>query len=176
MKNLQMAIEVLRDVKGNVTFNIFGPLEDQRYWRDCLETVERLPSNIVVRYRGPIAPSDVAAALANHHLFVLPTLGENYGHAIVESLLAGCPVLISDRTPWRDLAKRRAGWDISLSEPNLFREVIQQCVEMDEAQLAEWSQGAYRFGIEIASNPAIGPRYERLFGLALETAGSGHVG
>jgi hypothetical protein len=31
---------------------------------------------------------------------ILPTLGENFGHVIAESLLSNTPVLISDKTPW----------------------------------------------------------------------------
>lgn len=44
----------------------------------------------------------------------MPTFNENYGHAIVESFVAGLPVVISDRTPWRNLEKINAGWDIPL--------------------------------------------------------------
>ena len=35
-----------------------------------------------------------------HDLFVFPTLGENFGHVIYESLMCGTPVLVSDNTPW----------------------------------------------------------------------------
>jgi glycosyltransferase involved in cell wall biosynthesis len=174
-KNLMLAIDALHQVKGTVTFNIIGPLEDHRYWHSCLRAAASLPENIAVRYRGTIKPGDAAAALATQHLFILPTLGENYGHAIVESLLAGCPVLISDRTPWRDLEKRHAGWDLPLSEPQSFRDVIQRCVDMDERQLVPWTVGAYRFGVEIASNPNLGRLYEGLFQLALR-AGAANAG
>ena len=37
--------------------------------------------------------------------FLLPTGGENFGHAIFEALSCGVPALISDRTPWRDLLR-----------------------------------------------------------------------
>jgi hypothetical protein len=41
--------------------------------------------------------------LAEYDLFLFPTLGENYGHVISEALASGCPVVISDQTPWRNL-------------------------------------------------------------------------
>ena len=39
-------------------------------------------------------------------LFVFPTLGENFGHVIFESLEASTPVLVSDQTPWKSNYKR----------------------------------------------------------------------
>ena len=53
--------------------------------------------------------------IGQSHLFFLPTKSENYGHTIFESLSVGTPVLISNKTPWRDLSYYNAGWDISLS-------------------------------------------------------------
>lgn len=33
----------------------------------------------------------------------MPTTGENFGHSIVESMLLGRPIIISDQTPWTDV-------------------------------------------------------------------------
>ena len=52
---------------------------------------------------------------------ILPTLGENFGHVIVEAWTAGCPVLVSDRTPWRQLASHGVGWDVALDHRALGR-------------------------------------------------------
>ena len=40
----------------------------------------------------------------------LPTLGENYCHAIAESIISGTPVLISDQTPWTQICNGKLGW------------------------------------------------------------------
>ena len=97
MKNLDFAIAVLAAINGGVNFNVFGPIEDRLYWADCQRLAERLPGNVRLRYRGLVKPDEVAQVLERHHLFFLPTRGESFGHAIVESLMAGCPVLISDQ-------------------------------------------------------------------------------
>ena len=34
----------------------------------------------------------------NYHFFVFPTLTENYGHVIAESLICNCPVILSKGT------------------------------------------------------------------------------
>jgi glycosyltransferase involved in cell wall biosynthesis len=40
---------------------------------------------------------------------VFPTLGENFGHVIAESLSASCPVICSDQTPWNDVLAAGGG-------------------------------------------------------------------
>lgn len=167
-KNLLFAIETMKGVRGNIDFDVYGPIEDRRYWQDCLRAAEGL-SGIAMRYRGIVPPDKVSRALADHHILYLPTLGENFGHAIVESLVVGCPVLISDQTPWRDLEKRRAGWDLPLSQPEAFRRVLQECVGMDQADFGAWSTGARELGMEIANNPTVDAGYRELFALALSS-------
>ena len=66
-------------------------------------------TNIRVEFKGPIPYTQVFGTLQQYHLFVLPTLGENYGHVIYEALSAGEPVPISDQTPWRKSGKRKSG-------------------------------------------------------------------
>jgi glycosyltransferase involved in cell wall biosynthesis len=73
----------------------------------------------------------VTAVIAGFDFFVLPTLGENFGHVILESLSAGCPVLLSDRTPWKRLEADGAGWILPLEQRQRWVEVLQRCVEMD---------------------------------------------
>jgi glycosyltransferase involved in cell wall biosynthesis len=76
---------------------------------------------------------------------VLPTLGENFGHAIFESLAAGRPVLISDQTPWRNLKQDFAGWDIALANGDEFKKVANMMVNMDNDQLNRWCKGAWMY-------------------------------
>jgi len=163
MKNLDFAISVLRDVKGIVNFDVFGPIEDHRYWAECARAADALPGNVKFRYRGVVQPEEVAGVLQRHHLFLLPTQGESFGHAIAESLMAGCPVLISDQTRWRDLEARRCGWDVPLSRPDRFSAVIDRCVRMDDAEFVEWAEGARRVGREAAYDPALDAAYRRIF-------------
>jgi glycosyltransferase involved in cell wall biosynthesis len=74
----------------------------------------QLPPRVTVRYAGDAAHRDLQRRLSNYDLVVLPTLGENFGHIVVEAWAAGCPVLVSDRTRWRHLAASGVGWDVPL--------------------------------------------------------------
>ena len=56
--------------------------------------------------------------LGKHHVFLFPTLGENFGQVILEAMTAGCAILISDATPWRGLQEKGYGWELPLAQPN----------------------------------------------------------
>ncbi|GLT20763.1 hypothetical protein GCM10007933_02150 [Zoogloea oryzae] len=124
-KNLEYALKILMSVRAEVAFDIYGPKEDNDYWICCEELIKKLPSNVVVRYMGPVDVDEVPDVIARYHLFILPTLGENFCHAIAEALQCGCPVLVSDQTPWRGLAEQGVGWDIPLANSSGFSEVVE---------------------------------------------------
>jgi glycosyltransferase involved in cell wall biosynthesis len=100
MKNLDGLIRMLETVQVPVVLDIFGPIEDETYWKQCARVIAILPDNIQVNFHGPIAPDAVSSTFARYDLFAFPTQGENFGHVIFEALRSGTPVLISDQTPW----------------------------------------------------------------------------
>ncbi len=162
-KNLLGALHILQHVRGSVELSIFGPIEDEGYWRRCREAMDRLPANVRAAYRGPVAPTDVPAVLAENDLFFLPTHGENYGHVIREALDAGTPVLVSDQTPWRNLALAGIGWDLPLDRPHAFREALEMCIAMDAPTFADWSARAARYAREHAADANAVEASRRLF-------------
>src|ERR1043166_1802412 len=151
VKNLHLAIEHIRSLKGSIAFDIYGPVIDESYWRECRALLASMPSNIAVSYQGPIAHELVASTLSAHDIFFLPTAGENFGHAIVEAFLAGCPVVISDQTPWRGLEQRAVGWDLKLEDTAAWRRALQTCVDMDADSYARASANCQSFGNSIAA-------------------------
>ena len=130
MKNLAFALRALAGVHGEVSLDVYGTADDEPYWLECQAEMARLPSNVSARYRGALAPDEVLATFAAHDFSVLPTLGENFGHVILESLLAGCPVVLSDRTSWPDLAEAGAGFTLPLEDPGTWTRALQACVDM----------------------------------------------
>ena len=53
----------------------------------------------------------IREAFDMHHLLLLPTLGENYGHVIRESLaINNCPGIISNKTPWENFQENNIGF------------------------------------------------------------------
>lgn len=142
MKNLEFALRVLARVESPVRFNIFGPMADGTYWEKCQRLIDGLPSHVDAVYHGSVDHSKVRNVMARHHLFFLPTLGENYGHVIPEALSVGTPVLISDRTPWRDLEKQGVGWDLPLESHDVYRQRIEHVARMNDDEYRQLRQRA----------------------------------
>ncbi|MDD2664484.1 MAG: glycosyltransferase [Dechloromonas sp.] len=133
-KNISYALELLKDVKANVSYHIFGPIEDADYWRMCEVIIASLPENVEVKYCGNLDPAEVVKTISQYDIFFMPTKGENYGHVIAEALCAGLPIVVSDTTPWRNLQENGIGWDIPLDKPDLFVQAIEQAANMTEAE------------------------------------------
>jgi glycosyltransferase involved in cell wall biosynthesis len=162
-KNLDGALQMLTGLKGNVKLNIYGPIEDKGYWNKCLKIIAKLPVNIFVTYRDMVNHDDVHFVFAQHNLFLFPSHGENFGHVIIEALAAGCPVLISDQTPWRNLEKQGVGWDLPLDHPERFTDILQKCINMNFNEFVNYSVRAQRFALEILEDTTILEKNRELF-------------
>lgn len=163
MKNLDFALEVLREVKEPVTFDVYGPIRDDAYWLRCKELMSRLPSSVEAVYCGSVEHDEVTAILSRYDLFFLPTLGENYGHVILESLAAGTPVLIGDTTPWRSLADAGVGWDLPLERPQAFVDIIETMVRLRPDEIVTMRKRALSFANTIRVNQEAIESNRRLF-------------
>jgi len=100
-KNLDFILRALSLASSSVVFDIFGPIEDSKYWDECCELISMLPVNVKVSFGGHLPHSMIPNTFGKYDYFVFPTHGENFGHVIFESLSAGTPVLVSDQTPWK---------------------------------------------------------------------------
>jgi glycosyltransferase involved in cell wall biosynthesis len=163
IKNLLFLLKALEKVKARVRLSVIGPVEDKAYWEECRREMERLPENIKVDYHGPKRNDELMGWLQQNHLFILPTTGENFGHSIFESLLAGRPVLISDQTPWLGLPAHKAGWDLSLNEPDAFSRVLEEAAQWDQQRFDEQARGAWNYAGNFIKNPDLQNQYLQLF-------------
>ena len=145
-KNLEYALKILNDIsfEKKVQFNIYGVFEEEEYEKE-VKAVEVNQAFLEVNYKGFSHPDDVPEIFKTHHLHFLPTQHENYGHSIVESWAYGCPVLISDNTPWKNLEQECVGWDIPLDQPEKFKEAIQKLMDMDIVTYNKWVASCFQF-------------------------------
>lgn len=145
-KNLLKAIEILSNIKQySIEFHIFGNIEDKIYWDECKIQLEKLPLNISWEYKGECNSDNVVVTLANYDVFLFPTFGENFGHVISESLIAGCLPIISNTTPWTDLDEHKCGNVISLDCMNDFVECLESYIAMDEKEFNKFVANAQNY-------------------------------
>lgn len=152
MKNLDFALRVLKNIEIPILFHIYGPIEDTAYWNVCQDLIKEIKPPIIVKYQGSLEYNKVSKIFSLYDLFFFPTKGENFGHVILESMLAGTPVLIADTTPWRGLKKLGVGWDLPLSFPDEFIKPILMAAEKDEKEYADWRMHVRDYAIEKCDN------------------------
>jgi glycosyltransferase involved in cell wall biosynthesis len=163
IKNLLFLLTTLESAKSRIELTVIGPAEDKHYWEECQQKIAQLPANIKVQYHGPRRNDELMSVLSQHHLFILPTTGENFGHSIFEALLAGRPILISDQTPWMGMREKMTGWDLPLSDTQAFTRAIEEAAGWDQSEFDKWSQAAWSYAHNFINNPGLKSQYLKLF-------------
>ena len=163
IKNLDFLLSSLQGMKQQIDLTIIATLEDESYWEKCEGLIQGLAKNISTILMQDIPHEKIISIIREHHIFALPTKGENFGHSIFEALSVGRPVLISDQTPWRNLADANAGWDISLTNQEAFRDTLRLFSEMDYEQLMIWCRGAWNYCNVYINQSEIRNNYLKIF-------------
>ena len=164
IKNIHFLLELLTHVKSNIQLTILGIVEDLNYKSKCDHILLTLLSNVQVNFVSEKPHDEVEVLIGQHHLMALPTLGENYGHAIIESLSVGRPVLISDQTPWKNLKQYQAGWELPLSDKQAWIDAIEEASSWDQAAFDRHCQGALDYARAHTNVEELVEKYKEMFG------------
>jgi len=154
IKNLLFAVEILSKMNLNgrkVSVNIVGPSEDENYLNSILHLSN---TNLEISYSGTVSHQGLHEVFKSAHYLLMPTMHENYGHAIIESWGFGRPVLLSDKTPWRDLQKKGLGYCTPL-EPALWEAVFKEILLVTETDLKGLSAKCNAHYQELVFDPKI---------------------
>ncbi len=163
IKNLLYLLEVMKDLQGNIELTIVGPMEDAGYWELCREKIKQFGPHIKVNVLGPKSNDLLTGLIRQHHLFILPTEGENFGHSIFDAFLSGRPVLISDQTPWHKLTEKRIGWDLPLADKSAFLRSLEESVRWKQEDFDEHAKSAWQFGSAFIKDQKRIEAYQMLF-------------
>ena len=154
-KNLHYALKVVARQSTETHLDIYGPIENRAYWESCQEQIRQLPAHIQVRYCGVLKHDEVRVAFARYDAFLFPTRGENYGHVILESLGAGCPVILSDQTPWQDLGAQGTGWVCDLKQPVQFSRALDELLDESDVQAQARRERCTSYAQRVANDPQV---------------------
>lgn len=167
-KNLKGAIQILQQVKGDIEFTIYGPKHVPEYWDECEKELNKLPSNVKWSWEGNVESENVVETLKNHHVFLFPTLGENYGHVIQEALSAACPVILSNQTPWKDINKYSVGNIFDVDDINGFKSEIEYYCRMNQYEFQEVCNKVLSYIIEKGNRKIDNNGYINIFDTLIE--------
>lgn len=146
-KNLLFALKLMQELKEEkgLSLDIYGPIEEESYWKKCKGIIEQ---DERIQYRGVVKPQEIATRLQQYHFYILPTFHENYGHSIVEALLAGLPIVISQATPWRNLKKEGVGADLDLGDKAEWREYLKEALNLTQGEYEIMVQKCHAYAEE----------------------------
>ena len=135
-----------------IEFDIYGNIEDQEYVNTFKKNIKK-HGKINIRYKGVLNPNDISSIYADSDFMLLPTMHENYGHAIVEAWANGCPVIISKYTPWKNLKIKNLGWDVDIDSKQNLVNTLQEAVDIDFTSYIQMLRASYNyFGEKICDN------------------------
>ena len=111
-KGADLLIKAVKKLENELTgyrVIIAGTGEDG-YVNSLKELVHNLNLENIVSFPGGIYGNEKWDLYQKADVFVLPTLNENFGIVIAESLASGTPVITTKGAPWPELEEWKCGW------------------------------------------------------------------
>tara|TARA_B100000242_G_scaffold278936_1_gene237021 strand:- start:12859 stop:13974 length:1116 start_codon:yes stop_codon:yes gene_type:complete len=112
--------------------------------------IEKLKTMIKVKelqnyilFRGFVDLDDKDKILSSSYFLVLPSLSENFGNVVLESLTQGTPVIASSKTPWKLLNEYNAGLYIDNTIEN-WKNALENTIALDDYEYKDFRTNAYR--------------------------------
>jgi len=162
-KNLLLLLEILQIAEAAVVLDIYGPVKDENYWQQCLLMIQQMPANITVTYKGDIGPHKVQALMEEYDAKILLTKGENFGHALFESLSVGRPIITSYFTPWNELERKQAGWNVDISNKKSISNLLDALAMKNAEEWQLYCKGAHQLAVNYFDEQDFKDSYQQLF-------------
>lgn len=160
-KNLLLLLQSIRAFNAGISLDIYGPVIDPVYWERCTEVISQGGGKAV--YKGLVEPVNVQEVLAKYHALILLTKGENFGHAIFESLSVARPVITSKFTPWNSLYEQRAGANVEIDNSEDIVYNLKRFAEMNQEEYNLFCSGAHSVANSYYQSLNSNQQYEQLF-------------
>lgn len=134
IKNLLTAIESLNHVSSSVIFDIYGPIEDSEYWRQCEKQIKVLPHNIACSYKGVLSKQSVREVMSKYQVLLVPSQSENFGHVLVEAMSKGLVLIIGPNTPWSALGENKLGFIVDQNNAFSIAKSINSYLNLEKSE------------------------------------------
>ena len=161
-KNIHFALKAMENTTIPISLDIYGPIEDKQYYNQLVYQINRMSSIHKVEYKGFFNNSELGNFINNYDFFIFPTLGENYGHSIIESIAFGLPVIISDKTPWNHL-DGKIGYVVDINKTDKLSKKLEEVYQMDSEKWFKLSVNAKDSYRKIMDLEKIKKQYYELF-------------
>lgn len=159
-KNLLFALEAVKQREEQIKFTIIGPVTEKEYWEKCKTVISQMSKNIEIDYIPRVEKKLLINCLINSHFLLYPSLTENFGHVIIESIQCGSPVIIGDLSQWKNIDKHNIGWNIDFEQIDNY---LDRCVEMSQVEYDNMRESCYSYSNLFFDQSALINKYKKLF-------------
>uniref|UniRef100_A0A7V0Z6K0 Glycosyltransferase n=1 Tax=candidate division WOR-3 bacterium TaxID=2052148 RepID=A0A7V0Z6K0_UNCW3 len=116
-----------RSKRKDLLYVIAGPISDSSYYSYLKNITENLGITDSVVFLGPVYGKLKISLIDASTLFLAPSLQENFGTAIAESLARGKPVVTTNATPWQLINEYKCGWYVPV-EADAIRVALTEAI------------------------------------------------
>ena len=146
-KNLLFVLKCFQQLRlDNLYLDIYGEIEDLDYWKECKSIID---TNKNIKYLGLLDIDEARDIYKRYDCLLMPTLGENYSHTIEESIMCGCPVLLTKGvTPW-DSINGEAGFLFDENDQKAFISLVNMLYSFDNNEYSEIQKTTRTYAITV---------------------------
>lgn len=147
----------LRKSLPEVQLVVAGP-NQHAYAQGIRKLYDELGLNEAVRFVGEVSVEQGVLYYRTADVFVLPSLSENFGNVVLESMMAGTPPIVSEGVPWPELSEWKAGYWI----PRTAESFASAALELlsDRRRCRDYGARAYRIAREYFGWDSVATRME----------------
>lgn len=133
-------------IQSEFTLKIVGDINNE-YGQSLVKQVAKLGLNDKVEFLGKKEGREKFQLFAGAYFSLMPSITENFGMVVVESLSQGTPVIASTGTPWEILETSKAGYWTD-PDANSIAKNIDDILKLDANDYQAFRENAYRLVYE----------------------------
>lgn len=137
-KGLDLLIQAFDNVaqdRKNVHLVITGP-DNDGYGENVKKWIEERNLDSRVTFTGMLTGQEKLQVLYDADMFVLPSYSENFGISVIEAMICGLPVIISNKVNiYRELLKNNAGEVVNCDANELTMKILRLLDDPNHSKL-----------------------------------------
>ena len=123
-KNPEMLMRAFAELDVPRTKLVFAGPNESGYLKNLQRIRKDLRLENDILFVGPLFGNEKISALVDADIFVLPSINENFGNVIAESVAAGTPVIITDKCGIAPYIRDKVGLVVSPDQDELLQAII----------------------------------------------------
>jgi glycosyltransferase involved in cell wall biosynthesis len=154
------AADLIFKKKPNTRFFVVGPVDDKKYYKECLNLIKKLGLNENFIFTGSRG-EDIIYWYNLFDIFILSSISEGFPLSTIEAMATGTPVVVTDVGGAGEPVKD-CGFVVPSGDVKQFAEKVLKILE-DEKLAKKLSENARKKALDQFSLPKLMKEYEQVY-------------